>query len=336
MKKVFLSLAMAVVSISAFAQEQAATVVAPFVNIAQDARSTGMGNVGAATQGDVYSMYWNASKYAMAQDQFGVGLSATPMWLNEVESGLNLVALNAYYQISPKAGTVAIGARYFTNPAFNLGDVKHKQGNDFSIDLAYAYKIGDKFSVALAGRYISFTSFGADFNSVRNNAFAGDISASYQDKKQTQGGRMINWGVGLNASNLSSKVKVNDSENFLPANIRLGGAFGLELCPKNSLQFAADFSKLLVPTASDMSIGDAFNNMKDIIYSVGAEYSYNNWVFGRVGYSYQDENQGAMQLVTLGVGGRYAGFGLDASYWIPTVKNSPLKNTFRISLSYGF
>lgn len=342
-------MALAMVGFSASAQE-VPTYAASFATIAPDARATGMGGVGAATKGDVYSMYWNASKYALADKEFGVALSYSP-WMNSVEKGLNLISLNTYYQIGPKAGTIALGVRYFTNGKINDGSGDIKLGDDLAIDIAYSYRICDKFSVGIAGRYFSVGGVNEVNTVIHKSAFAGDISASYQDSKVARGGKSIFWGVGLNASNLGSKVRMidefvidgqtfNGSYDYLPANLRLGGMFGMELCTKHNLTFAADLSKLLVPVASQngepVHMSDSFKNMKDMIYAVGVEYDYNDCVFGRAGYSYQDKTQGGMQYVSLGVGGKYKGVGLDASYWIPTIENSPLKNSFRVSLSYTF
>lgn len=350
MKKTILMMALAMVGLSASAQD-VPTYAASFATIAPDARATGMGGVGAATKGDVYSMYWNASKYALAENEFGVALSYSP-WMNSVEKGLNLIGLNTYYQIGPKAGTIALGVRYFTNGKIADGDNTYKPGNDLAIDLSYSYRICDKFSVGLTGHYFSLG--GLEYSSnkaIHKSAFAGDISATYQDSKIARGGKKIFWGVGLNASNLGSKVTMQEqaviegqtfygSEDYLPANLRLGGMFGMELCERHNLTFAADLSKLLVPVPSQngepVHMSDSFKNLKDMIYAIGVEYDYNDCVFGRAGYSYQDETQGGMQYVSLGVGGKYKGVGLDASYWIPTIKNSPLKNSVRVSLSYTF
>lgn len=347
-------MALTVLGLTVHGQE-VPTYAASFATIAPDARGTGMGGVGAATKGDVYSMYWNASKYALADDSFGVALSYSP-WMNSVEKGLNLMSLNTYYQIGPKAGTLALGVRYFTNGKINDGERDIRLGDDVAVDLSYSYRICDKFSVGITGRYLSVGGVDYDYNRIHKSAFSGDISATYRDSKQTQGGRNIFWGVGLNASNLGSKVRMVDqvimtdtdtggetisgSEDYLPANLRLGGMFGLDLCTKHSLTFAADLSKLLVPVPSidgePVHMSDSFKNMKDMIYAVGVEYDYNGCVFGRAGYSYQDQTQGGMQFVSLGVGGKIKGIGLDASYWIPTTKNSALKNSVRVSLSYTF
>lgn len=350
MKKTILMMALAVVGFSASAQE-VPTYAASFATIAPDARATGMGGVGAATKGDVYSMYWNASKYALAEDEFGVALSYSP-WMNSVEKGLNLFSLNTYYKIGPKAGAIALGVRYFTNGKIVDGDNTYKPSGDLAVDLSYSYSFCDKFSVGLTGHYFSVGGLEYPSNkAMSKSAFAGDISATYQDSKIAKGGKKIFWGVGLNASNLGSKVTMQEqieingqtiygSQDYLPANLRLGGMFGMELCEKHNLTFAADLSKLLVPVPSQdggpVHMSDSFKNMKDMIYAVGVEYDYNDCAFGRVGYSYQDEAQGGMQFVSVGVGGKIKGAGLDVSYWIPTLKNSPLKNSVRVSLSYTF
>lgn len=279
---------------------------AGFAAVAPDARSTGMGGVGAATSGDVYSMYYNASKYSFADKVFGVGVSYAPQMISE-GMGLNLMTLNAYYQIGPKAGTLALGARYFTNgrmDKFVNGKVDGTVANpgEYAIDLAYSYKIGKHWAVAVAGRYLSVAGLNESYDVVRKSAWAGDISGYYNDWKimDESTGRKMNWAVGLNISNLGSRVMMYDGGNkdFLPANIRLGGMWGMDFNAKHGLMVAADFTKLLVPVGqigadgmlennvSDLTMGDSFKNWNDVVYAVGVEYNYRKMVMGRVGYSW--------------------------------------------------
>ena len=55
------------------------------LSITPDARGASMGDLGAATEADVNSQFWNPSKYAFAYSTAGVSLSYTP-WLRKLGS----------------------------------------------------------------------------------------------------------------------------------------------------------------------------------------------------------------------------------------------------------
>ena len=84
--------------------------------IAPDARAAGMGDVGAATDPDVLSQYWNPAKYPFTISRAGVGISYTP-WLRQLVNDMYLGYLSGYYRIGDYSA-VSGSLRYFS-----LGEV---------------------------------------------------------------------------------------------------------------------------------------------------------------------------------------------------------------------
>ena len=64
-------------------------------SIAPDARAGGMGDIGAATDPDVMSQYWNPAKYPFSISRAGVALNYTP-WLRQLVSDMDLACLAGY------------------------------------------------------------------------------------------------------------------------------------------------------------------------------------------------------------------------------------------------
>ena len=62
------------------------------LSIAPDARGASMGDLGAATDPDANSQFWNPSKYAFAYSQGAVSLSYTP-WLRKLVNDIFLANL---------------------------------------------------------------------------------------------------------------------------------------------------------------------------------------------------------------------------------------------------
>lgn len=333
MKNLFLGLFF--VAVAGPLSAQVASTAVPFLNIGPDARGAGMGQVGAATSADVYSMYYNPAKYAFAEGKAAVGVSYAP-WMRNLTDGLNLYSLNAFYRITPKQ-TVAISGRYFTTGDYtfmnNNGDeIGTSSTSDMAVDIAYSYLFGKNFSAALAARYIhsSLGDITLEDKVEGAGAFAADIALLYKRDAKVMG-NSAHWGVGLNFSNLGTKMSYlpEGGKTSLPMNIRLGGSFDMDFCTNNNVMLALDLTKLLVDGPS----GDS----APLVWALGAEYSWKKMIHVRAGYQDMGKDNGEVQLFTMGVGGSYYGVGLDVAYWMPMGNDdSPLKNTLKVSLSYRF
>jgi hypothetical protein len=341
----------------------------PLLIIAPDARSGAMGDVGVASTPDANAVHWNAAKLAFMENQTGVSFTYSP-WLRELVSDIELLYLGGYYKLNERS-TLGASLTYFSLGAIDFFDQEGMatgtyKPNEFAMDLAYTMKLNENFAISLTGRYIrSDLTQGQNVGTTQThaaNAGAADLGLYYQ--KAIKAERPSEYALGLQISNLGSKISYSDNmdSEFLPANLRLGGRYTMDLDQFNKISFMMDFNKLLVPTPPvydtlgniyaglDPNVGvfqgaiqsfyDAPNGFKEeiqeISLSIGTEYWYNKVLALRAGYFYEAKNKGARQYLTLGAGIKYNVMGLDISYLIATgqLNNNPLKNTLRVGLNF--
>ncbi|MBQ1774127.1 MAG: type IX secretion system outer membrane channel protein PorV [Prevotella sp.] len=341
--------------------------------IAPDARAAGMGDVGAATEADVNSQYWNPAKYPFAISRAGVSLNYTP-WLRELVSDMDLAYLAGYYRIGDYSA-ISGSLRYFSlGEVFMTSDISATDNAmtinpyEMSVDVAYSMMLSEKFSWAAALRFIySDLTYDYTDDTSPGSAFAADVALYYQDYLNL-GDRECQVGLGMNVSNIGSKITFggDDNSEFIPTNLRLGASLMIPIDDYNRFTLAADANKLLVPTYPKQeegesteayqqrvqkdyydissisgivkSFGDAPNGFKEelqeIQWSVGAEYWYNDKFTLRAGYHHEAENKGNRKYFTFGAGFKMSVFSLDAGYVIATAKSNPLDQTLRFTLSF--
>lgn len=340
--------------------------------IAPDARAAGMGDAGVATDPDVVSQYWNPAKYPFTISRAGISLNYTP-WLRQLVSDMDLAYLAGYYRIGDYSA-VSASLRYFS-----LGEVYTSMGEsddnsmtinpyEMSFDVAYSLMLSEKFSIAAAVRWIySDLTYDYTEDTSPGSAFAADLAAYYQNYF-TIGQRECQIGLGLNISNIGSKISFggDDNSEFIPTNLRLGAALMVPVDEYNRFTITADANKLLVPTYPKQnegestedymervqkdyydvssisgifkSFGDAPGGFKEelqeIYWSVGGEYVYHDQFALRAGYHHESENKGNRKYFTVGAGFKMSVFSLDAAYVIATAKSNPLDQTLRFTLSF--
>ena len=341
-------------------------------SIAPDARAAGMGDVGVATDPDVVSQYWNPAKYPFCISRAGVALNYTP-WLRQLVNDMDLAYLSGYYRIGDYSA-VSASLRYFS-----LGEVYTNAGQtndnsmtinpyEMSLDVAYSLMLSEKFSIGAAVRWIySDLTYDYTDDTSPGSAFAADIACYYQNYLNI-GSRECQLGLGLNISNIGSKITFggDNRSEFIPTNLRLGASLMVPIDEYNRFTIAADANKLLVPTYPKQeegettedyqervqkdyydvssisgifkSFGDAPNGFKEeleeIQWSIGAEYTYHDQFSIRAGYHHESENKGNRKYFTVGAGFRMSVFSLDAGYVIATAKSNPLDQTLRFTLSF--
>lgn len=344
-------------------------------SIAPDARAGGMGDVGAATDPDVASQYWNPAKYPFAISRAGVALNYTP-WLRQLVNDIDLAYLVGYYRIGDYSA-VSASLRYFSLGEVFYGGTETGGASgtemtlnpyEMSLDVAYSIMLSEKFSIAAGVRWIySDLTYNYSDQSSPGSAFAVDLAAYYQNYINI-GQRECQLGLGLDISNIGSKINFGGDENseFLPANLRLGASLMVPVDEYNRFTIAVDANKPLVPTMpvkedgeSDedfvtrkqkdyydvspisgifKSFGDAPGGFKEelqeVRWSVGAEYVYNDKFSLRAGYHHESENKGNRKYFTVGAGFKMNVFSLDAGYVIATAKSNPLDQTLRFTLSF--
>ena len=337
--------------------------------IAPDARSAGMGDVGVATDPDVASQYWNPAKYPFTISRAGVALNYTP-WLRELVNDMDLAYLAGYYRIGDYSA-VSASLRYFSLGEVFLGtsdDAMTINPYEMSLDVAYSLMLSETFSIGAAVRWI-YSDLTYDYTSdtAPGSAFAADLACYYQNYINL-GQRECQLGLGLNISNIGSKISFGGDNNseFIPTNMRLGASLMIPIDEYNRFTIAADANKLLVPTYPKQedgestedyqervqknyydvssisgifkSFGDAPGGLKEelqeVQWSVGGEYVYHDKFALRAGYHHESANKGNRKYFTVGAGFKMSVFSLDAGYVIATAKSNPLDQTLRFSLSF--
>ncbi len=336
--------------------------------IAPDARSAGMGDVGAATDPDVNSQAWNLAKYPFCISRAGVALNYTP-WLRQLVNDIDLAYLAGYYRIGDY-GALSGSLRYFSLGEVFTSDDSEMTVNPYemSLDVAYSRMLSETFSLGVGLRWI-YSDLRYDYSedSKPASAFAADI-AMYYNNYVMLGSRECQLGLGLTLQNLGSKISYygDEESQFIPANLRLGASLMIPVDEYNRFSIAADANKLLVPTVplqevdetnsdyqdrvrreySDVSSikgmfqsfsdapGGFKEEMEEIQWSVGAEYVYHDKFSLRAGYHHESESKGNRKYFTVGGGFRMSVFSLDVGYVISTAQSNPLDQTLRFTLSF--
>lgn len=232
------------------------TTALPFMAITADSRAGGMGEAGTALSGSSTSLYWNTSMLIFAEDKSEISISYTP-WLRNLTNDMHLSYVSGYY----KFGRHAVGGalRYF-----NLGEITYTDGNanfirndkpsEFEITAGYAFKLSDKMSVGLNGKFAhsnltgGYVVEGVDTKAAI--AGAADVSFTYLDDQVKLGRMNADYTFALTLNNIGNKVSYSTSQarDFIPMNLKIGNSLNLKFDKYNSLTFALDLQKLLVPT----------------------------------------------------------------------------------------
>ena len=346
------------------------TVGVPSLTIAPDARGGGMGDVGAATEPDIYSQYWNPAKYAFAYSKAGIGLTYTP-WLKRLVDDIDLVYLSGYYKLGD-TDRQAIGAslRYFSLGSINMTDwdgrpIQAINPYEMAVDVGYSLKTSESFSIGSCLRFIYSDLGGGVEELYPGSAWAVDIAA-YYNKYLMLGNSESLLGLGISASNIGSKISYDEgnTSNFLPTKLKLGASLLFPMDDYNTIAFNFDVNKYMIPTPPDTqgmnaeekqtalreyfaispisgifksfsdAPGGAKEKFREIMWSAGAEYAYQNQFFIRGGYFYEHPSKGNRQYFSVGAGFKLTAFQLDVAYLISTVPSNPLDQTLRFSLSF--
>ena len=349
------------------------TTAVPFLMISSDARASGIGEQGVATSFDNFSQHWNPSKYVFSENSSGFGFSYTP-YLSKIVNDVFLGNLT-YYRKNSERSAWSFSLKYFSlgdiDVLQNPLDIPIIESpNEFTIDAGYSLKLNENFGLGITGRFllsdVKLQSFDAESQAATSVAV--DISGFFQSDIVTIGRSNGILRAGFNISNLGPKMKYTDlgQESFIPTNLKIGSGFEFLSDNSNSLTVSFEINKLLVPTPSipiydsseteiiayiqdDIgflsgifkSFGDApdgsSEELKELTYSFGLEYSFNESFFLRSGYFSEHELKGSRKFITLGTGFKTnSNLSIDLSYLISTSEIiSPLENTLRFSLSYN-
>ncbi|WP_432412817.1 type IX secretion system outer membrane channel protein PorV [Rasiella sp. SM2506] len=380
MKKISILILLALVTVKTQAQEdnstanqRVITTAVPFVLIAADARAAGMGDIGVASSADAFSQQWNPAKYAFATSKQGVGVTYTP-YLSQLVNDIFLGNLTYYNRINERS---AVGAslRYFSLGDIELRDTAEQvpliqSPNEFTFDVSYALRLSDRFSMAVAGRYLrsDLKIQASNEDASAASSFGVDIAGYYQSEEIAYNDFDGRWRAGFNISNVGPKIKYDEvgQENNLPTNLGLGAGFDFILDEYNKVTALVEVNKLLVPTPQDFdndgdidaeddeeyenisffsgifkSFGDApdgfSEELKEFTWAIGAEYWYQDVFAFRTGYFNESDLKGSRKFLSLGAGFRYTAINIDISYLFSTsAVRSPLEGTLRFGLTFNF
>jgi hypothetical protein len=344
------------------------TTAVPFLRISPDARAGGMGDLGVATTPDVNSQFYNVAKYAFATNPSGIGMTYTP-WLKDL--GLNdvyLASLAGYYKLD-EVQAISGSLRYFSlgNIQFtdNLGnDLNSFRPRELAVDAGYSRQLSERLSLGIALRYINSNLAGGQAISgvsyKPGNAVSGDVGLYYNSLGDDGSGLSL----GLALTNLGSKISYTSDatqKDYIPANFTLGAVYTSVSNEVNKLSFGLDIHKLMVPTPPLLgdsaglvnyrskgvvgswfgSFGDApggfAEELKELYFSLGGEYTYDEQFSLRAGYFYENQTKGNRQYFSLGAGFKYSSLAFNLSYLIPSgsgVNRNPLSNTIRFGLVF--
>jgi hypothetical protein len=377
MKKLILFTSCLLAFSFANAQDRVITTAVPFLLVSADARAAGMADIGVATSADAFSQQWNPAKYAFAIDKQGFSISYTP-YLTDLANDISLGQLTYYNKISERSA-FAGSLRYFGFGEIELRETgdpnevpRRVSPNEFAIDGSYSLKLSEKFSMAVAGRYIrsnlKVVSDNGDASAA--SSFTIDVAGFYQSEEMAYNEFNGRWRAGFNIQNLGPKISYDNddiSTNFLPANLKVGTGFDFILDDYNKVALNVEFNKLLVPTPQDpdlngdgtitaeeraqnldnyrsigwvsgvfKSFGDAPDGFseetKEVTYAVGAEYSYQDSFAMRVGYFNESPLKGARKFFSLGAGFKYNVVKVDVSYLFSASK---VKNPLENTLRFS-
>ncbi len=357
--------------VSAQNESRVITTGVPFLLITPDARSAGMGELGVATSADVYSQQWNPAKYVFAEKSQGLGVSYTP-YLSKLVDDIFLANVT-YYTKNTERSAWGASLKYFS-----LGDIQFndlvantiiQQGierpNELTLDVSYGLKLDDKFSLAVAGRFIrSDLKLSSDLDATPANTLGVDIAAFYRGDVFDLGENKGRMRYGMNISNIGPRLKYDEGgqKNFIPTNLRVGTGLDLVLDANNSLNFNLELNKLLVPSPvaivengdivgyqqpditflkgifeSFSDAPDGFSEeLKEITWATGVEYVFQDSFALRTGYFNESLEKGSRRFLTLGAGFRLDFATIDISYLFSTSRiRNPLENTLRFSLTFN-
>lgn len=337
------------------------TTAVPFLTITPDSRAAGMGDAGVATSPDANSAYWNSAKLAFIDKSYGVSGSYTP-WLGKIINDMSIFYLTGFYKIT-REQAVAASMKYF-----DLGEIQFNNGpgvnnilgrfnpREFAFDVTYSRLLTEQLSIGGALRYIhsnltgAFSSGGVDARP--GNSVAVDVGVYYTKPLVSSNSSLS---LGATITNIGAKISYSDANNkdFIPTNLRLGGAYKTELDAFNSLTFALDVNKLLVPSPTPDSQNKALlsgifgsfsdasggfsEEMREFSLSSGVEYWYNETFAGRLGYFLEAKDKGNRKYLTAGIGAKIQKFGIDVAYLVPTNKReNALAETIRFTIMMYF
>jgi hypothetical protein len=233
------------------------TTALPFMAITPDSRAGGMGDAGTALSPSSSSIYWNTSILSFSEKKSEISLSYTP-WLRQLTNDIHLSYLSGYYKIN-KQHAIGGSLRYFSLGEITFTDasgneLREDKPSEFELTGAYAFKLSDKLSIGVNGKFAYSNLTGgltvAGVNTKPGVVGAADLSFSYYNDKVKFGKTRGVYTFATTLNNIGNKVAYSElsTRDFIPMNLKIGNSFLAKFDAYNDVVFSLDIQKLLVPT----------------------------------------------------------------------------------------
>ena len=361
MKKISILFALLLAQQFGFSQDRVITTGVPFLLVAADARSAGLGDQGVATSPDAYSQQYNPAKFAFSQEAQGFSLSYTP-YLTDLVNDISLGQITYFNRFNERSA-FAVSLRYF-----GLGEIELRQNFDdianvvkpseFAVDASYSLKLSETFSMAVAGRFVNSSLKIPDSQGDASAAstFAVDVAGFYQSEEIAFNDFNGRFRGGFNFQNMGPKIKYDKSAgdnnaNFIPSNMKVGAGFDFIFDEYNKVSLSTEFNKLLVPTPQNPDINGDGDVTQEEIIQTNEDYSNVGWVSGMF-KSFGDAPDGfseELKEFTYAVGAEYLyqeSFAFRLGYFNESVEKGARKffalgagfkyNVVKVDVSYLF
>lgn len=325
----------------------------PFMLIAPDARSSGMGDVGTGLPDDINAIYYNPAGLAF-QTGTAAGLTHS-QWLPQFnQSDLFYDNLNFKWNDSDKfGGTIGasiiflnLGQFIYTTEA-SPQPITTFNSFEYAVTVAYATKLSNDWGFGGSLRYIesvlSTLHVANESSNGVGESVSFDLSALWKPDSTYVDGIANALQVGFILADVGPKIKYVDASQAdpLPTELRVGASYKLYSDEYNELTIASDVGKLLVKNTgggnSDQLPKSLITSWDDstahsFMWSNGVEYWYDQLLALRMGYYTEGSHVGGRNYLTFGAGLRYDAYQFDFSYIDTFAQDNPLANTLRFTL----
>jgi hypothetical protein len=233
------------------------TTALPFLSITPDSRAGGMGEAGTALTPTSASVYWNTSMMSFSKNKSELGFSYTP-WLRQLTNDIWLGYLSGYTRLNDRH-TIGGALRYFSLGEITFTDnngsvIRNDKPSEYEITGAYAFKLSNRLSVGLNGKYAYSNLTGGlvtgGANTKAGVVGAADLSFTYYNEEAKIGNTNGAFTFATTINNVGNKISYseNSKRDFIPMGLKLATSYKANLDKYNNVLVAFELQKLLVPT----------------------------------------------------------------------------------------
>lgn len=250
------------------------TTALPFLAITPDSRAGGMGEAGTALSANSTSIYWNTSMISFSEKKAEIGLSYVP-WLRQLTSDISLSYLSGYYKLNDRH-SVGLALRYFSLGEITFTDgqgevLRNDKPSEYEITGAYAFKLSDKFSIGVNGKFAYSNLTGGlvtgGVNTKAGVVGATDLSFTYYNENARLGTTDGAFTLAATINNVGNKVSYSEAQrrDFIPMGLKMATSYKANFDKYNNLLVAFELQKLLVPTPPIYLKDDVVSSSGDIV-----------------------------------------------------------------------